>query len=45
MTQKEAAVCAVREIGLNQVKEVGKELFTWLPQYYEMFCARLELLK
>ncbi|MDE6887831.1 MAG: hypothetical protein K2P45_04195 [Eubacterium sp.] len=44
MTQKEAAACAVREIGLNQVKEVGKELFTWLPQYYEMFCTRLELL-
>lgn len=45
MTQKEAAIQAVKQIGLNQIKEVKKELFSNLPQYYEMFTERLELLK
>lgn len=45
MTQKEAALQAVKQIGLNQIKEVNKELFLELPQYYEMFIKRLELLK
>lgn len=45
MTQKEAAVEAVKAIGLNQVKEVKKEIFCDLPQYFEMFEERLELLK
>lgn len=45
MTQKEAALWAVKQIGLNQIKEVKKELFSNLPQYYEMFTRRLELLK
>ena len=45
MNQKEAAIRAVEEIGLNQMKEVKKEYFNELPQFYEMFCKRLELLK
>lgn len=45
MTQREAAVQAVKAIGLNQVKEVNKELFADLPQYYDMFVRRMELLK
>lgn len=45
MTQKEAAKAAVKAIGLHQTAEVQKELFAELPQYYEMFTKRLELLK
>lgn len=44
-TQKEAALEAVKKIGLNQLKEVSKEFFSELPQYYSMFSQRLELLK
>ena len=45
MTQKEAAVQAVKNIGFNQVKEVDKAIFTNLPQYYNMFLRRLEFLR
>lgn len=45
ITQKEAAVQAVKCIGLNQIKEVDKEIFSSMPQYYKMFLQRLELLK
>ncbi len=45
MSQKEAAVKSVEKIGLNQLKEVKKECFDELPQFYPMFCKRLELLK
>ena len=45
VTQREAAVLAVKEIGMNQIKEVKQEVFVNLPQYYEMFRRRLELLK
>lgn len=45
MTQKEAAVTAVRCIGLNQTGEIKEEDFFRLPQYYDMFLQRLELLK
>lgn len=45
VTQSEAAVMAVKEVGLNQIKEVRREVFAELPQYYEMFCQRLELLR
>lgn len=45
MTQKEAALQAVKEIGLNQIKEIDEDCFVDLPQYYEMFCRRLQLLK
>ena len=44
-TQKEAAVQAVKNIGLNQRTEVKKEIFANLPQYYDMFMRRLEMLK
>lgn len=44
-TQKEAAMEAVRKIGLNQINEVERSCFSELPQYYEMFCKRLEVLK
>ena len=45
MTQQEAAVQAVKEIGLNQTKEIQKDIFAELPQYYDMFIRRLELLQ
>lgn len=45
VTQRAAAIEAVKEIGINQKEEVKKDLFAHLPQYYDMFAARLELLK
>ena len=45
VSQKEAAVKSVEKIGLNQVKEVRREIFKELPQFYELFYKRLELLK
>lgn len=45
MNQKEAAVKSVEKIGLNQRTEVRKDIFSNLPQFYEMFCKRLEVLK
>ena len=45
INQKEAAMRSVTKIGLNQIKEISKEVFNELPQFYEMFCKRLELLK
>ncbi len=45
VNQKEAAIKSVEKIGLNQIKEVRKEFFSELPQFYEMFYRRLELLK
>lgn len=45
VSQKEAAVKSVEKIGLNQVKEVRREIFNELPQFYELFYKRLELLK
>lgn len=45
MSQREAAVKSVERVGLNQIKEVEKEAFDELPQFYEMFCNRLELLR
>lgn len=45
MNQKEAAILAVKKIGLNQIKEVSEAIFSELPQFYEMFCKRLELLR
>ena len=43
--QKEAALIAVERIGLNQIREVDKNVFDELPQFYEMFCERLKVLK
>ncbi len=45
MSQKEAAVYAVKKAGLNQRAQVRKEVFDYFPQYYEMFCKRLSILK
>ena len=45
LTQMEAAIEAVREIGLNQINEVKENVFSELPQFYEMFKKRLETLK
>lgn len=43
--QREAAQEAVKKIGLNQIREVKQEIFSEMPQYYEMFQRRLELLR
>ncbi len=45
LTQKEAAIQAVKQIGLNQNQEIGKDLFKNFPQYYPMFQDRLNILK
>lgn len=45
VTQMEAAVEAVQKIGLHQIKEVGEDMFSALPQYYPMFCERLKMLQ
>ncbi len=45
INQKEAAIKSAGIIGLNQIKEVDKKFFNELPQFYEMFCKRLELLR
>ena len=45
LTQKEAALRAVAEIGLNQREEVSEQCFAELPQYDSMFRRRLQLLK
>lgn len=45
ISQKDAAVRAVKKIGLNQIKEVNKACFNELPQFYDMFCERLAILK
>ena len=45
LNQKDAAIKSVKRIGLNQKQEVSKDIFGELPQFYEMFCKRLELLK
>ena len=45
VSQREAAVKSVAAIGLNQRREVSRAHFEELPQFYPMFCRRLELLK
>lgn len=45
INQKEAAIKSAGIIGLNQIKEVDRKFFNELPQFYEMFCKRLELLR
>lgn len=45
INQKDAAIQSVKKIGLNQIKEVRQAVFQELPQFYEMFCKRLELLQ
>lgn len=45
VNQRDAAIQAVKRIGLNQIREVRQAVFQELPQFYEMFCERLNLLK
>lgn len=45
ISQREAALWGVREVGLNQIREVEEIYFRKLPQYYGMFQRRLALLK
>lgn len=45
VNQRDAAIKSVEKIGLNQIEEVKKEVFNELPQFYEMFYKRLELLR
>lgn len=45
MTQREAAVQAVTKAGLNQLREIDRAVFAEMPQYYDMFLRRLELLE
>lgn len=45
MTQREAALESVRKIGLNQIRDVEKDIFAQLPQYYGMFQKRMEILR
>jgi hypothetical protein len=45
MTQKEAALQAVKAIGLNQICEVDSAVFQRVPQYEKMFRERLVFLK
>jgi len=44
-TQREAALEAVKRIGLNQRREVERDCFSELPEYYDMFAQRLGILK
>ncbi|HCT92281.1 MAG TPA: hypothetical protein DF613_13035 [Lachnospiraceae bacterium] len=44
-TQREAAIKAVKEIGFHQIAEIKRELFSELPQYYDMFAARWNILR
>lgn len=43
--QMEAAVQAVRKIGLNQTKEIEEGIFSAFPQFYDMFIKRLTVLR
>lgn len=45
MTQQEAAVAAVKKVGLNQIKEIEESWFQDREREYKMFQKRLESLK
>lgn len=45
LSQREAAQQAVKRNGLNQIKEIEPSVFAKMPQYYDMFRERLEVLK
>lgn len=45
MSQKEAALAAVRKVGLNQQKEIDPAWFAGREKEYAMFLNRLELLR
>lgn len=44
-TQRQAAIEAVKEIGLHQIKEIEEDFFEGAVQWKEMFFRRLEELK
>ena len=44
-TQREAAAEAVRQVGLNQIREIDEEIFKEAPEWKQMFFQRLEELK
>ena len=45
MTQKEAAIEAVKKIGLNQIRPINPNWFHKEQQKYEMLLKRLSILK
>lgn len=45
MTQKEVAIEAVKQIGLNQISSINPNWFQHDQQKYEMFLTRLSILK
>ena len=45
MTQKEAAVQAVKKIGLNQISEIPKGIFGLLPEYKGMFESKRKIIR
>ena len=45
VTQREAALDAVRRIGLNQIREVDPAVFDARPEWGEMFRRRMEVLR
>lgn len=45
ISQKDAALEAVRKIGLNQIKEVNYDWFEYFPEYVGMFKKRYGILK
>lgn len=45
LTQKEAAIQAVKKVGINQIQNIDSKYFWYFPEYEEMFVQRLKLLK
>ena len=45
LSQKEAALEAVREVGLDQIREIDRQWFYGRPEDYRMFCMRKHLLE
>lgn len=45
MSQREAAIQAIKKVGLNQIAEIDPEIFKESHQFQQMFEKRLELLK
>lgn len=45
MSQKEAAIKAVKKIGLNQIKEIDENIFINAMDWKDMFYKRLEILR
>lgn len=45
MIQKEAAIEAVKQVGLNQINPINPDWFQHDQQKYEMFLKRLSIMK